>query len=133
MRAYAATSTCALNDLWLEQASKRHASPISRKPQRDACGGNTQEAAERSSLSIRRQVGRVCEVLATRVLTNVNGDVDALLGLGRLRRVLAQVEVTFSNSMIVAWWRSLKHNWLFLNRLDTLAAVERLVAFYVQQ
>jgi putative transposase len=64
---------------------------------------------------------------------NVNGDVDALLGLGHLRRVLAQVEVTFSNSMIETWWRSLKHNWLFLNHLDTLAAVERLVAFYVQQ
>jgi len=29
--------------------------------------------------------------------------------------------------------RSLKHNWLFLNTLDTFAAVERLVAFYVVQ
>jgi transposase InsO family protein len=62
---------------------------------------------------------------------NVNAVVDALLGQGSLRRVLAQVEVTFSNSMIEAWWRSLKHNWLFLNTLDSLAAVERLVAFYV--
>jgi hypothetical protein len=26
-----------------------------------------------------------------------------------------------------------KHNWLFLNHLDTLATVERLVVFYVQQ
>jgi putative transposase len=41
---------------------------------------------------------------------NVNGAVDALLGLGRLRRVLAQVEVDFSNSMIEAFWRSMKHN-----------------------
>jgi len=72
-------------------------------------------------------------VVADSGVENVNGDVDALLGLGRLRRVLAEVEVTFSNSMIEAWWRSLKHNWLFLNRLDTLAAVERLAAFYVQQ
>jgi putative transposase len=48
-------------------------------------------------------------------------------------RVLAQVEIAWSNSMIEAWWRSLKHGWLFLNQLDTLAAVERLVAFYVQQ
>jgi len=62
-----------------------------------------------------------------------NGEVDALLALGQLRRVLAQVEVTFSNSIIEAWWRSLKHNWLFLNTLDSLAAVERLVAFYVEQ
>ena len=64
---------------------------------------------------------------------NVNGAVDALLGLGRLRRVLAQAEVDFSNSMIEAFWRSMKHNWLFLNQLDTPAAVERLVAFYVTE
>lgn len=27
----------------------------------------------------------------------------------------------------------MKHAWLFINRLDTLATVERLVAFYVEQ
>ena len=72
-------------------------------------------------------------VVADSGVENVNGEVDTLLGFGHLRRVLAQVEVTFSNSMIEAWWRSLKHNWLFLNKLDTHAAVERLVAFYVEQ
>ncbi len=36
-----------------------------------------------------------------------------------------------SNSMIEAWWRGLKHQWLYLNTLDTRAVVERLVAFYV--
>jgi putative transposase len=35
--------------------------------------------------------------------------------------------------MIEAWFRSLKHNWLFLNSLGSLGAVERLVAFYVHQ
>jgi putative transposase len=47
--------------------------------------------------------------------------------------VLAQVEVTFSNSMIEAFWRSLKHNWLYLNQLDSVAAVERLITFYVTE
>ncbi|MBI5548880.1 MAG: transposase [Deltaproteobacteria bacterium] len=64
---------------------------------------------------------------------NVNSTVDALLDLGRLHRILAQVDISFSNSMIEAWWRSLKHHWLYLNQLDSLAAVERLVAFYVEQ
>ena len=64
---------------------------------------------------------------------NINGAVEELLDLGFLRRVLAQVEVTYSNSRIEAFWRSLKHAWLFLNTLDTFAAVERLVAFYVEQ
>ena len=35
---------------------------------------------------------------------NVNGDVDDLLEGEELRRVLAQVEVRFSNSMIEAFW-----------------------------
>ena len=72
-------------------------------------------------------------VVADSGVENVNGQVDGLLAFGRLRRVLAQVEMSFSNSMIEAWWRSLKHHWLYLNQLDTLAAVERLVGFYVQR
>jgi transposase InsO family protein len=72
-------------------------------------------------------------VVADSGVENVNRAVDDLLGLGQLRRVLAQVEVSFSNSMIEAWWRSLKHGWLYLHQLDTFAALERLVAFYVEQ
>jgi putative transposase len=50
-----------------------------------------------------------------------------------LHRVLAQVEVTFSNSMIEAFWRSLKHQWLFLNSLDNIARLRSLVAFFVEE
>jgi len=64
---------------------------------------------------------------------NVNGEVDDLVSAGRLNRILAQIEVSYSNSMIEAWWRSLKNGWLFLNTLDSFAAVEKLVAFYVGQ
>jgi rhodanese-related sulfurtransferase/predicted small secreted protein len=39
--------------------------------------------------------------------------------------------VSVSNSLIEAWWRSLKHRWLFLHPLDNLATVRRLVEFYV--
>jgi putative transposase len=35
--------------------------------------------------------------------------------------------------MIEAWWRSLKHQWLFLHSLDSVATVRRLVAFYVEE
>ncbi|MBN2195736.1 MAG: DDE-type integrase/transposase/recombinase, partial [Polyangiaceae bacterium] len=73
------------------------------------------------------------EVYADSGVENVNGAVDALLETCSLRRVLAQVEVAFSNSMIESWWRSLKHNWLFLNSLASIATVEKLVAFYVEQ
>lgn len=64
---------------------------------------------------------------------SVNARVDELIRSGLLKRVLAQTEVRFSNSMIEAWWRSLKHSWLFLHSLDTVARVRSLVAFYVEQ
>ena len=52
---------------------------------------------------------------------------------GLLRRVLALTELQFSNSMIEAWWRSLKHQWLFLYSLDSVTTVHRLVKFYVDE
>jgi transposase InsO family protein len=64
---------------------------------------------------------------------NKNAMVDALIDKGAIERVLAQVEVVFSNSMIEAWWRQLKHQWLFLNSLDSLETIRRLISFYVDQ
>jgi transposase InsO family protein len=72
-------------------------------------------------------------VLADAGVENVNAQVDELITTGVLRRVLAFTELKFSNSMIEAWWRSLKHQWLFLHSLDSIATVRRLVAFYVDQ
>jgi hypothetical protein len=64
---------------------------------------------------------------------NLNGDVDPLFDGGVLQRVIAQIDVSFSNSLIEAWWRSLKHRWLFLHSLDNIATVRRLVTFYVTE
>jgi len=72
-------------------------------------------------------------VLADAGVENLNADVDDLIAAGLLRRVLAFTELKFSNSMIEAWWRALKHQWLFLHSLDSVATVRRLVAFYVQE
>jgi transposase InsO family protein len=81
----------------------------------------------------RHLVGDVPTVMADSGVENVNNQIDKLLDTGKLRRVLAQVEVSYSNSMIEAWWRRLKHSWLYLHSLDSAAAVERLVAYYVEQ
>jgi hypothetical protein len=72
-------------------------------------------------------------VLADAGVENVNAQVDELIATGVLRRLLAFTELKFSNSMIEAWWRSLKHQWLFLHSLDSVATVRRLVEFYVQE
>jgi hypothetical protein len=72
-------------------------------------------------------------VLADAGVENVNTQVDDLITTGVLRRVLAFTELKFSSSMIEAWWRSLKHQWLFLHSLDSVTTVRRLVAFYVDE
>ncbi len=71
-------------------------------------------------------------VVADAGIENVNGEIDRLIGSGLFSRVLALREVSFSNSLIEAWWRSLKHQWRYLNTLDTVATLLRLVAFYVK-
>jgi transposase InsO family protein len=63
---------------------------------------------------------------------NVNRDVDDELSGANLERVLAQIDVTYSNSMIEAFWRSLKHSWLYLHGLESESGLRRLIAFYVQ-
>jgi len=72
-------------------------------------------------------------LLADAGVENRNRTVDELIESGLLRRVLTMTEICFSNSLIEAWWRSLKHNWLFLNQLDSVAKVRKLVAFYVEE
>jgi hypothetical protein len=59
--------------------------------------------------------------------------VDRVFDVTPLRRVLAQIDVSYSNSLIEAWWRSLRHQWLYLNRLDSVATVRTLVGWYVHE
>jgi transposase InsO family protein len=62
------------------------------------------------------------------------GDVvDRALDDTGILQLVAQGHVTFSNSMIEAFWRSMKHGFLFLQRLDSVTALERFVDFYVHE
>jgi putative transposase len=73
------------------------------------------------------------ELIADGGVENFNAGVDGLVATGMLRRVRALVDVRFSNSMIESWWSTLKHQWLYLHRLDSVAGVRRHVAFYVAE
>ena len=64
-------------------------------------------------------------VLADAGVENVNAQVDELIHTGVLRRLLAFTELKFSNSMIEAWWRSLKHHRLFLHHRPSIGRVLR--------
>jgi len=66
-------------------------------------------------------------------IENINSAVDDTLFSACLERVLAQVDVAYSNSMIEAFWRSLKHQWLYLNSLDSIERLRSLVKFFVEE
>ncbi|MFC1611426.1 transposase [Myxococcota bacterium] len=78
-------------------------------------------------------LGTTPTVVADSGVENINTEVDQLVTDGVLERILAQVEVSFSNSMIEAFWRSLRHQWLYLHSLDSFAALKRLIYFYVAE
>jgi len=81
-----------------------------------------------------REAARIVPtVVADAGVENRNGDIDRLIASGLLRRVLAMTELSFSNSMIEAWWRVLKHQWLFLNSIDSIGKLRGLVEFYVRE
>jgi putative transposase len=63
---------------------------------------------------------------------NVNRNVDDELEGIDLEQVLAQIDVTYSNSMIEAFWRSLTHSWLYLHGLEPESELRRLIAVYVE-
>ena len=64
---------------------------------------------------------------------NINDSVKRLVDEGLMKLILAQTDIICSNSMIEAFWRSLKHQYLFLNHLNGIATIRRLVTFYVDQ
>ncbi len=87
--------------------------------------------AEAARNVVAKQEAGVPMVVVDGGVENFNERVDELVASGLLRRVLAQTEIAFSNSMIEVFWRTMKHQWLFLNTLDTVAALRREVTFYV--
>ena len=80
-----------------------------------------------------KNLQRTPTVVADSGVENVNARVDQLVADGVVRRVLAQVEISFSNSMIEAFWRSLRHQWLYLFSLESFTQLEQLIDFYVKE
>ena len=62
---------------------------------------------------------------------NLNGDVDKLFEGDVLQRVIAQIDVSYSDSMIEAWVSLCQTSWLFLHQLDNLAMLKKPTEFYV--
>jgi transposase InsO family protein len=50
-----------------------------------------------------------------------------------IKQLLAMVDIRHSNSLIEALWRSLKRNWIFLERLTGFEQVQRRIDFWMDQ
>jgi transposase InsO family protein len=64
---------------------------------------------------------------------NKNHEMDSLEGEGRFRKEVARFEISYSNSMIEAVFRSLKHNYLFQHEIVDLPALRRHVNFWFRE
>lgn len=64
---------------------------------------------------------------------NVNAVVQEVLSSRRFERVLAQIDIRFSNSMIERFFYSLKHRCLYLERLTSLDKLRELVGWFVEE
>ena len=86
----------------------------------------TRELLVEASKDLPAESANACVVVVTDGGSENFGEVNQLLVNSRsLSRVLAQIDIISSNSMIEAFWRQLKHGWLFLNTLDSTVAVRR--------
>jgi len=98
-------------------------------------GGASTKALLFEAMAKAKELG--CTLLPTVLVDsgteNINADVDELIATGALQRVIAQIEVEFSNSMVEALFRRMKHGYLFLQRLSSAAVVAEHVNFYVRE
>ena len=62
---------------------------------------------------------------------NLNGEVASLMQVGLIERVIAQIEIDFSNSMIERFFRTIKHRWLYLVSLATFDAAHSAIEKYM--
>jgi putative transposase len=99
----------------------------------DYGGANTKALIERALEVANRISGNVGipNLFAYDGTENQNKDVDSLVKAGKIIRAIAQIDVEFSNSMIEALFRSLKHRWLYILSLTTFEAVCRAVDEYL--
>ena len=62
---------------------------------------------------------------------NVNKEVDGLIKDHLIQRLIAQIEINFSNSMIEMFFYALKHRWLYITSLKDLSSVISSLEIYI--
>ena len=86
-------------------------------------------ACERANASSRHSLPNVLVDSGTE---NLNRHVDALVKSGLIKRTIAQIDISFSNSMIESFFRTIKHRWLFMLSLDDIECVRKNVGEFIE-
>jgi transposase-like protein len=63
---------------------------------------------------------------------NLNRHVDHLVQSGIIKRTIEQIDISFSNSVIESFFRTIKHRWPFMLSLDDLASVRKHVGEFIE-
>ena len=71
--------------------------------------------------------------LSVQVLENINKTVQEFSIRNKIDQIIAQIDIEQSNSMIEAFFRSLKNNYLYFTELRTFESIEKKVEFYVNE
>jgi transposase InsO family protein len=74
----------------------------------------------------------VPNVLVDGGIENLNRHVDHLVQSGIIKRTIEQIDISFSNSVIESFFRTIKHRWPFMLSLDDLDSVRKHVVAFIE-
>ena len=99
------------------------------------CSGQKTKNLIRSALQLAAKLGfqNTPNVLTESGSENVNSEVDELISENNISRTIAQTEIDFSNSMVEALFRRMKHGYLYLKTLSSEELLRKYTDFYVEQ
>ena len=67
---------------------------------------------------------------AVEVMTDGGSENVCIGELPDIKHIIAQIDVTESNSMVEALWHQLRNRWIYLHTVDTFSRLEQLIAKY---
>lgn len=76
---------------------------------------------------------KIPTVMADNGIENINSEVNSLIEEEIIDRKIAQIEISFSNSIVEALFRSLKNNFLYQKSLDNFDVLKSYVDFYLNE
>lgn len=64
---------------------------------------------------------------------NINKNVEELDSINEIERVIAQVDINYSNSMIEAFFKTMKHRYLYFQEVNSIDGLKKKLKFYIDE